>query len=407
MSRIRLDIRAIAEYIHDPKLVVSFLIRRSQIFDAPRPVYQTIYDEDQANEAKNLLFERLNGSLENMIGLSWLEAIFKILIAPYAQVYNHDNSLIQAHASTSSPIKASENTSNAVDETSSEAPISQKNISQTKRTSVRIAPVSLAAQLASFGFGVVSGQLLTGLPSTATPSSANSSSKAQSDRLNSYNKRPMSPIDRKSVIVSSDKRNELEPLDISSSLQLLLPDITAVSARSRTNMKNDRSYASLDGKKKHVSYRHLTSANSLSPVFSVAIRRNLLGDLVISQIETLCFIWLPLTHKCEPFISLSESSKMLSKNGDSLMDNLISKQSPTNTIPSKSSTSNLSNDSRKVKHIPIDYYSWSLSTYISCLRSEGIAPHPALSLLLLHVLSSQRKYLQVMMKKGCCIFSLR
>ena len=280
------------------------------------------------------------------------------------------------------------------DTVSTQSNLSTKRVQSSK-------PMTFASQLALFGIGVVTGTLLTGSNTPTSSSSVKqdiSPVKVSADVIQGRNSGASSTGHFDSSYTVT--KNELEPLDTSTSLQMLLPDITSISARTRVNHINeDKKTGLLPMSSNRSIYKtrslQLMNTGALSPVFSLPVRRNSAGEIIISQIEMLCFIWLPLLHDCECFHS-NVTVNMINEN---MKNSIDLSRSSTMRIDARDSDINSDgtkfNNRRKLKPIPLQYYIWSLSTYISCLTSEGLTSHPALSLLLIHVLSSQRKYLQV------------
>jgi hypothetical protein len=323
--RLRLNIEAISSTIFDPKKALAFLLSRSQYFQAPRTSYLTEYDNEQSFLAKQLIFSIIKKALDNRLGLSWLESIFHTVITPYGSYQRNPPPI--TYRQTISMIDMEFDSDQSIME------------SKQARTSAK-KPMTIAASLAAFGYGVVSGQLLLGgsLPSTTSTSSTPGASSKANDSSHASSQ-PQGILE--TLQIESGKLKSLEPMEVQASMQLFLPYIVSISAKNRLDSPTD------------VAILSNTIENTL-PSRSINIRRSMEGELILSQIEMIKEIWLPFAVRYQDINEL---------------------------------------DRAQVKER--DYVLWSLSSYLTALIAEGISPHPALSLLHLHLLASLHKYMQV------------
>ena len=127
---------------------------------------------------------------------------------------------------------------------------------------------------------------------------------------------------------------DIEPLEPAHLLYNLLPDITTVGQQ--------RGHGGL------TTSRHGNSLGPYgsSPALPLVLRRDSEGSLVVTQAELLTHVWIPLVLQ-----AVTEAS--------------------------------------------VEYFSWALSSYIAVQRGIGATVHPAVSMLLLKLLSARGKYMEV------------
>lgn len=375
--KLKLDLQSITRVIHDPKKCISFLVSRGQNFDncyrfqiepknqtarlpSKNNSFETLaqanetnmaYDQDISKFAKLLIIEYLTSSLKNLVGLSWLEVLFKAMIKPYARHFTYQlnqqsiyRKFLNERDNQELANQLQSNT-NSMNTNIINNPEKRRlgSISNTSNGSFKETTVASLTSAINYSLGSHS-------PLVSSNSTVNT-------------------VNNGVATGSSFQINlsYFEPLEYSYDLHEFLPDIASISTKARKLYRKSLSRGesvSNSGKSSvlepsiesnfnastqqlslsETESKKVTSSTLFSPNYPISTRHNYEGELVISQIETLSYVWLPLIHSNE---------------------------------------------------ISLDYCSWSLSTYISALRQESVFIHPALSVLLIHVLSAQRKYLHI------------
>ena len=75
----------IAAAIPDPRQRLSFLMRRGQRFSAPRPVFEHVHAHPDGLQAKQLLLHCVGSAVEGQASMSFLEAVFAVVATPYVR----------------------------------------------------------------------------------------------------------------------------------------------------------------------------------------------------------------------------------------------------------------------------------------------------------------------------------
>lgn len=280
---VQILISNISSVIHEPKRCITFLLQRGQSFVAPRPVFAE-YFTDRPSESKKLLLSKITASLKSHVSLSWLDVLFKVIISPYA---NEQRRLAWLYRSTN-----------------------LENFSDSDGTVATGDPLSLESK------------------------------RKNSQKLAEMRSGGEGESDKSESVSASLGRSEMdiEPLEPTYALHMFLPDILAINYNGKANDRQKSSQENLS----EASSNPPTKLSA--PSFPLIIRRDENGNLIVTQTETLSYVWLP-------FICSDDAD--------------------------------------------LNYCSWALSSYIACLRAEHIDVLPALSLLLIHVLAAKRKYLQI------------
>lgn len=86
MYRIKCNITSISNKIPDDSTAISYLSRRGQQYALGRgELFEVSYDSIDAPIAKQLMIDRIISAFSQLLGLSWLEIMFKVLATPYAE----------------------------------------------------------------------------------------------------------------------------------------------------------------------------------------------------------------------------------------------------------------------------------------------------------------------------------
>lgn len=346
---IYVDISKLLLTFYDPRETITFLSRRGLHY-CHYPLYNggvlmSNYTSNYGKIAKQYLLCQLIMSLYKRVGLSWLEEICYSLSKSYANESNRLSKLQQEFEEfdgldTSSSFTASLSASQ-----------SGKYSSTQRRTGSLANGFMDLARRASFG----SQNSPNGNP--ANNSVSNSSGKyiptgcingvegkGQSYELyNELAKDPMFKLD-------------YEPLEFVNPFVLLLPYIKEVGRVIRNSSKGINKHASSEQKSQAEILRNASSQNdndgatneefhqAKASCVAITTRRDSTGNLVVTQTELLCYVWVPM---------------LLYSN------------------------------------IDVEYMSWALTTYISVLREKDITVTSAVSVLLMTVLFNSGKTIEV------------
>lgn len=299
LRKIRAVLTSISQSIHDPKQCITFLARRGQFVKCTKPVYSSHLEDRDSLEAKRLILQRCSAALLSRVGLSWLEVIFKTVIAPYAEELARINALAKR-----SEIGSIKDATVKRERSSSKASRPKLSGSHKARDSFdRAVEFDLDNSMVARGISVI-----------------NTVVKDARKTLGEYY-----------AALDPGDRTEAEALEPNHALYLLLPDITTVGTKDKI---------------RHGHQLPTSSYTPSSPPVPLAIRRDADGNLVLTQTEMLSHVWIP--------ILLATTSA-----------------------------------------IDLEYYSWALSSFIATQRGEGVNTHPAVSMLLLKLLSARQKYTEI------------
>ena len=84
--RIKCNVNSISNKIPDDSTAISYLSRRGQQYALGRgEIFEVSYDSIDAPIAKKLMIDRIINAFNQLLGLSWLEIMFKVLATPYAE----------------------------------------------------------------------------------------------------------------------------------------------------------------------------------------------------------------------------------------------------------------------------------------------------------------------------------
>lgn len=312
--RLKSCLANIASSIHNPRLGISFLARRGQVFRAPHSVYYAAFDSADGPEAKQLMLRKVSSALEGRVGLSWLEVLFKAITVPYA-----NEALRIKVAISDSYAMSSEGQRRAFQQQLQQQQQQQQQEQASLRTNVD-SPRT---------FDPTEGPIATSMLYLNSLLS-----NAQQTLTAGYY-----------LALGIGTKFDTEPLESPMSLHLLLPDIAAVGSRSRPIATGGRARTGSAGT---LGVGVHSNTHSAAPLLSSSVplvtRRDEEGYLVLSQTEIISHVWLPIIL-----------------NGS----------------------------------IDPDYCAWALTSYVAVLRGGGVDIHPALSMLVLRLLASHRKYMDI------------
>ncbi len=345
--RIRPCVADIAAVTHDPRVVIGFLRRRGQIFRAIRPVYFYSKDKEDSDNSKRLLLHKVGAAVEGKVSMSYLEATFSAVARPYARAVRaatkssdvEPNVVHSAASSTSSSPRAP--LSPGILQKSAVSSIEVGQIESDHSGDARWQELPIESEQKekdekrNDNEDTLSSIFALGNSVTTFVENTHATLSAMAEQQISYI--------RGDVPISDS--TALEPQD---ALHMLLSDITSIGSRRHritSGLKgfgNNTVTTGVDEKP----IDNDTLINGLVPPLQLTTARDPDGNLVLTQIETLSHIWLPL---------------ILLNNGS----------------------------------LSFQYMSFALMLYQTVTRSYGAKTHPAMALSLLKLLGAQKRFMEV------------
>jgi hypothetical protein len=289
--KINYELKRTSNLINDINAVILFLSRRGRIFPLLKSVtYNRYLHGDSSDggvlvigiEAKQLIFERIMSVLENGNGYSQLESIFKQIVQPYVNEHNRMLTIIESR----NQINESPNDNYTSNDAGT---IDSKKNDNTLRNRFR----------EIMGYEAVS------VPTPIIVTDGNMDNSSDNNKSNSKDRVYFPNNTNSDMLISSTstpslvgnillQKYDLESLEPAHTLHLFLPDISNVGGRicirrfSSISELNNNNLNDNDNIKNEVKLKKMNS----SPV-PLSTRRDIHGNLVITQTETLSHIWLP------------------------------------------------------------------------------------------------------------------
>jgi hypothetical protein len=254
MYRLTCNLAECSKSITDSRRALLFLALRGQPFRSPRPVFRTL--ENIMHEAKAIMLDRIMQVLEENMGMTGLEALFKLIIAPYSNELKRlsapsSDSWSAVTTPTSGPMSGESTpratTVNAGGDGSRVGLPNQPQQQSTRQTWV--------------------GSIFSGGLSGTVSGSGQSASMSKSVSDNSY--------------------MDSEPIEPAHAMYLFLPNINSVGGKIRGHRRSDSS----GGEDQIASGLNVDNVVVKVPLSG---RRDSYGTMIISQTEMLSYIWLPI-----------------------------------------------------------------------------------------------------------------
>jgi len=329
-------------HIHDPRMCIGLLLRRGQPFLAPRPVYTHANEIRDSVLAKRLLIHAIGCSVERSKSLSYLQAAFLAISRPYgrcaaSKLPSASGSPMSAPPSAefswngrggSSPAAVSAALAMEASSRKGSGTATPEPASPITPGGNRTASLSLPAKSKSGSSDALSSIFAFGSSVSAFMENTQATLVAYAERLLS----PAQPADEDS----------LEPIGI---LHALLTDITAIGGKRHRHVFGLETFG-VENQIEGQGSKPPTFESSISRPIPLVIRRDHLGNLVVTQTELLSHVWLP--------------QLLINRTG-----------------------------------VDFEYLGYALMLAQSTLRGCGAETHPATSLCLLKVLGAQNHFIEI------------
>lgn len=359
--KLKCNMSAVVSSIHDPLRAMSFLCRRGQEVVAPKPAY--LVDKAVSLKAKKLLIQSFKGWLQDPLVLLRIDYLFDCCAKNYALEF-HRKKAIQGRQLQLGLRSGHDDSSEVSVEDSiggDTASLTQEDsVSAQSSTSSSVSSQAPRTQWGIFGRKkpeTDNSNSSRGVPNDSSGSSAQSggadSAQAKMNKRISANfMRGSKNVDdelarnNRETLLSSPIIDSLEP---PLAVHMYLPDLALLGGQLK-GMKTMSSSSSNNTKRLNLtsSISPQASGSSGLPKTPLTTRRNAEGNLIITQIEMLCYLWLPLI------------------------------------------------DLENIRGGPEeDAYVWALSAYIGAFRRHDIAVESAISLLHINLLALKYQYSEI------------
>eukprot|EP00602_Paraphysomonas_sp_CaronLab_P013104 CAMPEP_0185039892 /NCGR_PEP_ID=MMETSP1103-20130426/37291_1 /TAXON_ID=36769 /ORGANISM="Paraphysomonas bandaiensis, Strain Caron Lab Isolate" /LENGTH=1082 /DNA_ID=CAMNT_0027578961 /DNA_START=251 /DNA_END=3500 /DNA_ORIENTATION=- len=413
--KVKCHLPSIVISLHDPRRTVAFLSMRGNPVVAPRPAFYSDYED--GFEAKKQLLRRMKGALqEESLPSTWLETLFEDLCKNYALEYHNRNTHMRPEGDgggrnsrrfsgidsggTDAEKRGSgtrQETAECVEEgmdssvppvADSSTPVTQHNkrlnsfLSAFSRSSneecgkdmIRVKRASTESQLLTRSVNLdgksspinhTPGQQhqlflhssTSGEPNRRVSVNSQMIAAAHASRMNEVTQLQSTGDAGIGIHTPYVQDQAVQPLEPSLAVHVFFPDISSIGARTFSE------HSDLSSR----------PAGPMSAPPPITVERNEQSYLVCTQTEVLSYVFLPLALKAVETESLRRTHGIASVDSGDCSGSV-------STCNSTISTEELT---------------WNLMFYISTLRTFHVAVNVSLSLLLVNLMSFQRRFLDI------------
>lgn len=298
--KLKCQMTSVVASMHDPLRALDFLSRRGQDVEAPRPVYSI--DKHDALSAKQLMLQIILNTLESTTSFISLDVLFERIVSLYATEYTRRSKAKIINETTIPEIQHSTPIQDDAKQIISEGDI-EDNKNETRAKNKTWGLFSRRSKIAASANEEIESASSTSADddrdgkvidsSKGGPLRRGSTGFLTASWLKSHSQQKdgNAGVDDKQFFPQEIR--EVEPLEQSISLYKILPDFNVLGG----SLKGARAL-SKSGKKRSNS---LTGAH-----LPVNIKRNCDGVLLITQLDMLLFVWIPLLNKDDSSIANKE-----------------------------------------------------------------------------------------------------